>query len=60
MSWLALSDSIEYLCYGFLGMINILVLSEQRSTLESDVYRGQILMSKIDPRAVKVKQMSLG
>ena len=35
--------------------MNILILTVRRSTLESDVYRRQILTTKVDPRAVRVK-----
>ena len=50
MSSLALSDSFEYLCYGSTAITNSLVRTVQGSTL--DVYKRQILTSKVDPRAV--------
>ena len=56
MSWLALTASFEYLCYGSTTII-IVTLTVQESTLdsESDVYRRQILTSKVDPPTVRVK-----
>ena len=52
MSWLALSDSFEYLCYGSTTIINISTLIVQ----ESDVYKRQILTTKVDPRTVRVER----
>ena len=51
MSYSALFDSFEYLCYGSTAIRNILS--------ESDVYRRQILTTKVDPRAVRVKGLYL-
>ena len=55
-------ESFEYLCYGSTTIYNILILLVRGSTLdvrmsmsESDIYRGQILTSKVDPHAIKVK-----
>ena len=42
MSWLALSDSFEYLCYGSTAIRNIFIPTVRGST-------------KLDPRAAKVK-----
>ena len=55
MSQLALSGSFEYpgLCYWSTAIINILILTVRGSTY-SDVYRRQILTTKVDPRAVRV------
>ena len=61
MSSLALSDSFEYLCFGSTAIIyikyiyNILTLSVRRQSSESDVYRRQILTTKVDPRTAMVK-----
>ena len=52
MSRLPPSDSFEYLCYGSTANINIFTLTVRGWTL--DVYRRQNLMSKADPRTVKV------
>ena len=49
MSWSTLSASFEYVCHGSTVTINIFTLLVLESTLER-----QILMSKLDPRAVKV------
>ena len=47
MSYLALSASFEYLCYGFTAIINISVLSARGlNTSQSDVYRCHILRYK--------------
>ena len=54
MSELALSDSFEYLCYGYTTIISIFTL-----TAESDVYGRQILTTKVDPRAVRVQGLYL-
>ena len=56
MSQLALSDSFEDPCMGVLPL-EIFVLLQRGDRLlssESDVYRRQILMTKVDPRAVRV------
>ena len=47
----ALSASFEYLCYGFTPIINILLFQcgDRLWTSESNVYRRQILTSKVDP-----------
>ena len=50
---LAISDSFEYLCYGSRPAINI--CGDRLSSSESDVYRRHILTTKVDPRAVRVK-----
>ena len=50
MSYLALSASFEYLCYGSTAIRNILILlvlgSSVRVSSESDVYRRQIVRIK--------------
>ena len=50
MSWLALYDSFEYLCYGSTAIGNILILSVRGSS-SYVVYRRQILTYKDGPRA---------
>ena len=59
MSWSALSDSFEYLCYGSTPIINIFTLrpTVRGSNLVvrmrrqiTDVYRRQILKTKVIPR----------
>ena len=58
MSQLALSDSFEYLSDGSTTIRNIFTLTVSYYPLqssESDVYRRQILTTKVDPRAVRVK-----
>ena len=60
MAYLALFDLFEYLCYGSMTIRNIFTLPARGSTLVvrdrlSDVYRRQILTSKVDPLAVRVK-----
>ena len=57
MSSSVLSDSFEYLCYGSTAIINIVTLSvrDRLYTSESDVYRWQALMTKVDPRTVRAK-----
>ena len=47
---LALSDSFVYLCYGSTMIINICTLT----VWGFDVYRREILTTKVDPRAVRV------
>ena len=47
MSYSALSDSFEYGHYKY-------VYSYSAGSTESDVYRRQILSTKVDPRAVRV------
>ena len=56
MSKLALSSLFEDLCYALTAIINILILSlrDRLSTLESGVYRRQILTYKDGPRAERV------
>ena len=49
----SLSESFEYLCYGSTASRNILILTE------SDVFRRQILTTKVGPRTVRVKYMQL-
>ena len=51
MSQLAFSDLFEYLCYESTAIINIFYLTE------SDVYRRQILTTKVDPRAIRVEAL---
>ena len=53
MSYSALSDSFEYLCYRSTAIRNIFSLTVRGSTL--DVRFRQILTTKVDPRAVRVK-----
>ena len=48
MSYLALSASFEYLCYGSTAIINVLIRS---------VHGRQILTTKVDPRAVRVNML---
>ena len=57
MSSLAISDSFEYLCYGSKAIRNIFTLTVQDRhwSTECDVYRRQILSTKVDPRVVRVK-----
>ena len=57
MSYSGLSDSFEYLCYGSTAIRNIFTatVGGGGSTSEFDVYRRQILTSKVDPRIIKVK-----
>ena len=59
MSSSALADSFEYICYGSTANrpINIFTVTARGLTSESDVYRRQILTSKVDPRAVRVKPL---
>ena len=65
-------DSFEYLCYGSKTIINIFTLTVWGSTLDltpyfysveidfrPDVYRRQILTSKVDPRVVRVGHVSI-
>ena len=52
MSQLALSDSFEYLCHESTTIRKIFTLTVRGSTLD---YRRQILTTKVDPRAVRVK-----
>ena len=65
MSQLALFASFEYVCYGPTTIINSFILTVLGSTLyfritsESDVYRRQILTSKVDPRTVRVNLTGL-
>ena len=56
MSQLALSASFEYLYYGSTSIINIVIPTLRGSTLDvrTDVYRRQILTSKVDHRAGRV------
>ena len=56
MSQLALSVSLEYLCYGSTAIKNMQILSARGSS-ESDVYRLQILTHKDGPRAERVNEM---
>ena len=56
MSYLAFSTSFEYLCYGSTVIRNILLLlaRDRLYTSEADVYRRQILTSKVGPRTERV------
>ena len=47
MSWLDLSASFEYPCYGFMTILNSLLFQcrDRIMTSKSDVYRRQILTS---------------
>ena len=60
MSWLALSDSFEYLCYGStaIGIFLLLQCGDQLQLSESDVYRRQILTTKVNSRTVRVKALN--
>ena len=60
MYWLAVSASFEYLYRGSTTIMNILFFLVRGSTFmsESDVLRRQILMSKVDPRAVRIDVVS--
>ena len=62
MSLLALSASFQYLCYGVTALRNIFTLysevidfSRQNRQNQSDIYRRQILTTKVNPCAVRVK-----
>ena len=54
MSYSALSDSFEYLCYGSTDIRNIFPLTARGTTLDVKIYRRQILTTKVDPCAVRV------
>ena len=56
MSYLSISASFEYLCYGSTTVINILILSAREPSLDvrNDVYKERILTSEVDPRAKRV------
>ena len=56
MSYLALSDSFEYLCYGSTAIRNIHDLTVRRSILD---VRRQIPTTIVDPRAVRVNMISV-
>ena len=65
MSSRAFFDSFEYLCYGANAIINMFTLTVRGGggggglqSSESDVYRRQILTTKVDPRAVRVIPLS--
>ena len=53
---MALPTSLEYLCYVSTTIINSLPFQceDRLQTSESDVYRRQLLTSKVDPRAERV------
>ena len=53
MSYLPISGSFEYLCYASTVIINIFYFYCV-GIWESDVYRRQILTTKVYPRAVRV------
>ena len=57
MSYSAVSDSFEYLCYGPTAITNILLpqCGNRLESSESDVYRRQILTTKLYPRAARVE-----
>ena len=56
MSWLSLSDSIEYLCYGSTAILNLFFQCVARLyTSEYDVYRYKTLTYKDSPRSERVK-----
>ena len=58
MSYFALSDSFEYLCYGSAAIINICTLTVQGSTVVVIpmlcVYRREILTTKVDPALLRL------
>ena len=56
MSYLAFSDSFEYLRYGSTAIINrfTLTVRNRLKLSESHVYRCQVLTSNFDLRAVRV------
>ena len=56
MSYSALSDSFDYLCYRSTAIRNFFLLQREDRLYpsESDVYRHQILNGKVDSRAVRV------
>ena len=54
MSQLYLSDLFEYLCYRSTAIINISINISYSAGID---FRRQILTSKIDPRAVRVKEL---
>ena len=53
MSYLALPASFEYLCYGSTTIRNICYSSSVG--MDFDIYIRQILTSKVDPRAERIK-----
>ena len=57
MSQLALSDYLNTYVMGLrpLLLVSLLQRGYQLQSSESDVYRRQILTTKVDPRAVRVK-----
>ena len=57
MSLLALSALFEYLCYGSAAIkhISLFQCRDRFETSESDVYRRQILTSKVGPCVEEVK-----
>ena len=46
MSYLGLSDSFEYLCYGYTAIMNIFTLTLRGSTLVVRIWRLQTLDSE--------------
>ena len=54
MSYLALSASFEYLCYGSTAILNIFTITVRGSALDFRIWRLQTT-SKVDPRTVRVK-----
>ena len=64
MFYSAISALFEYLCYGSTTIIKkifLLLQCEDRLwSSESDVYRRQILTSKVDHRAVKDETVTQG
>ena len=59
MCSLALPDSFEYLCYRSTAIRNMCTLSPEGSSLVDRICRRQILSTKVDPRAVRVKHQML-
>ena len=60
MSYLALSTSFEYLCYGSTAIINTINLFQCWDRFyksESDIYRRQILTHKDGSRTERVSQI---
>ena len=62
MSYLALSDLFKYPWYGSTAIINYVYSYSARIDFSRqnlhDVYRRQILTTKVDPRAVRVKDIT--
>ena len=58
MSSLTVSDTFEYLCYGCVAIIDMFTLTVRGSTLDFRIYGGQILRSKVDPRAMRINHIN--